>query len=211
MATTYTSRLNLGKPASGDRNWGDTANATFDAIEALGPIGALNAAPAETPSASLNIRVAAGLYQKSDGSIASYAGTSSQAVTGGSTSAVYLDGSGTLTVAASYPSAPHTRIATVTATSTITAIQDDRTSSVPLLTYLPLSGGALADGANLAVGATTGTMIGTASGQKIGFLGATPVARQTFGAATAGGTYAAAEQAMLQKCYDALRAFGLGS
>jgi hypothetical protein len=43
----------------------------------------------------------------------------------------------------------------------------------------------------------------------IGFLGALPAVRQTGGAATAGVTYTATEQDMLQKAYDCLRTFGL--
>lgn len=42
----------------------------------------------------------------------------------------------------------------------------------------------------------------------IGFLGATPAAQQTGGAATAGLLYTATEQGMLQKTYNALRTFG---
>lgn len=43
----------------------------------------------------------------------------------------------------------------------------------------------------------------------VGFFGTTPVGQQTGGAATAGGTYGATEQSMLQAAYDALRAYGL--
>lgn len=43
----------------------------------------------------------------------------------------------------------------------------------------------------------------------IGFFGTTPAAQQTGGVATAGGTYGATEQTMLQKVYDALRTYGL--
>jgi len=44
----------------------------------------------------------------------------------------------------------------------------------------------------------------------LGFYGTTPVAQQaSSGPATAGGTYTATEQAMLQEAYDALRAYGL--
>lgn len=43
----------------------------------------------------------------------------------------------------------------------------------------------------------------------VGFFGAAPVAQQTGGAATAGGTYGATEQTMLQRVYDALRNLGL--
>jgi hypothetical protein len=56
---------------------------------------------------------------------------------------------------------------------------------------------------------TNGTKLGIASTDKIGFLGATPVAQQTGGAATAGSTYTTTEQTMLQTVYDALRTFGL--
>ena len=45
----------------------------------------------------------------------------------------------------------------------------------------------------------------------LGFFGVTPVARQTLGAATAGATYGTNEQTMLQKVYDALRNYGLGT
>lgn len=54
-----------------------------------------------------------------------------------------------------------------------------------------------------------GFKLGTSSSQKIGFLGATPVAQQAGGAATASARYSSTEQAMLQKVYDCLRAFGL--
>jgi hypothetical protein len=69
--------------------------------------------------------------------------------------------------------------------------------------------GSIADGVNLTLGTATGTQIGTASGQKIAFLGATPAIQQTGGAATASGTYGSTEQGMLQKAYNALRTFGL--
>jgi hypothetical protein len=45
---------------------------------------------------------------------------------------------------------------------------------------------------------------------KIGFFGATPVVKQTLGAATAGMVYSTTEQTMLQNVYNLLKAFGLG-
>ena len=45
----------------------------------------------------------------------------------------------------------------------------------------------------------------------IGFFGATPVVQQTMGAATAGAVYTAAEQAMIQAVYDAVRNIGIGT
>lgn len=50
---------------------------------------------------------------------------------------------------------------------------------------LPLSGGTLDDGANIALGSTTGTKIGTAATEKLGFFNATPVVRQSQPAAAA--------------------------
>lgn len=48
---------------------------------------------------------------------------------------------------------------------------------------------------------------------RMGVLGKAnaPSPAQTFGAATAGGAWTAAEQAMLQKAYDCLRTFGFGT
>ena len=50
-----------------------------------------------------------------------------------------------------------------------------------------------------------------AADSKIGFFGATPVVKQTLGVATAGLTYTATEQGMLQRVYDAIRTYGLGT
>lgn len=107
---------------------------------------------------------------------------------------------------------------------------------------LDLNGGALtvgsetiADGGNIVVGTTTGTKIGTATTQKLGFYNATPVVQQTQGAitnnVTAGGStgtianftdltvYANDSAAIrndiyqlalgLQGCIAALRTYGL--
>jgi hypothetical protein len=46
---------------------------------------------------------------------------------------------------------------------------------------------------------------------KIGFFGATPVVKQTLGATTASSSYTATEQGMLQRVYDAIRTYGLGT
>jgi hypothetical protein len=45
----------------------------------------------------------------------------------------------------------------------------------------------------------------------LGFFGVTPVARQTLGAGTAASTYGTNEQGMLQRVYDAIRNYGLGT
>jgi hypothetical protein len=46
---------------------------------------------------------------------------------------------------------------------------------------------------------------------KIGFFGATPVVKQTLGEATASSSYTSTEQGMLQRVYDAIRTYGLGT
>lgn len=49
------------------------------------------------------------------------------------------------------------------------------TLSATNLGHLSLAGGTLADAANIALGTTTGTKIGTATNQKLGFYNATPI------------------------------------
>ena len=66
----------------------------------------------------------------------------------------------------------------------------------------------LADTVNIVLNTTTGTKIGTATSQKLGFFNATPVVQQTGGVSTAGASYTATEQSMLQTVYNALRTFG---
>lgn len=61
---------------------------------------------------------------------------------------------------------------------------------------------------NIVTDTTTGTIIGTATTQKLGFFNKTPAVQQTGGAATATALYTATEQGMLQKAYDCLRTFG---
>jgi hypothetical protein len=206
MSTTYTSNLKLGKPAVADRNWDVPVNANADTLEALSPIGGLCVSPAEIPSASLNVRVAAGAYQFQDGTVGSYAGNPSYGVTASSTVALYLDltAAGALTAAGSFPATAHIRLATVVAgVAAITSITDARVVCGPA--------GAIADGVSLTVGTTTGLKIGTATTQKLGFFGHTPAVQPTMGAATASGSYTSAEQTMLNAVYSAVRALGLGS
>lgn len=66
----------------------------------------------------------------------------------------------------------------------------------------------ISDGANISVGVATGTKIGTSTGQKLGFFGATPVARQAGGAYNAGPVYGVTEQTMLNHMWTAMRNLG---
>ena len=183
MATSYTNNAKLGKPAVADRNWNVALNANADALDALSPVGKLCVTPTEIPSASLNVQVAAGSYNQGDGTVGTFAGAASLTLAASQTSSLYLSSSGSLTVSTSgYPTTSHIRLATVvTGPSTISSIRDDRVVCAMLgtgtgtLPYLPLAGGTLNDGANVALGTSKGTLLGTSSSQMLGFWGASPV------------------------------------
>jgi hypothetical protein len=167
MSTTYTSNAQLGQPALGDTGWSTPLNNDCTTLDGLVPVGGLCVTLTEVPSASLNVKVAAGNYVQQDGT---YAGTSSHAITASTTKVLYLDltASGVLTVAASYPSTAHVRLATVVAgSSTITSVADNRQVFDVC--------GSILDGVNWTFGTSTGTQIGTGATQKIGFWGVTPV------------------------------------
>lgn len=84
---------------------------------------------AEVPSITLNVKVSAGTFRKSDGTRVSYAGNASFAVGAGVTSKLWLTDAGTLTAGGAFPAdgVPHVRLASVVAgASTITSITDAR-------------------------------------------------------------------------------------
>jgi hypothetical protein len=194
-------------PAPGDRTWNVPVNGNAQVLDALAPVGALAVVTSEVPSATLNVNVAAGSYLKQDGAIGSNGGATSHPMTASASNYLYLDltNSGSLTANTSgFPATAHVRLAVVDAgTSTITSITDARVAFSVI--------GSFADGVNLAFGTATGTQIGTAANQKIGFFGKTPVVQPTMGAATAGTSYTGNEQTMLNTVYAAVRALGLGS
>lgn len=182
MATSYAPNTKLGKPAVADRNWDQALNANADLLDTLAPIGGLCVTSLEVPSASLNVRVAPGRYQKRDGTVGTFAGTASFALGPSQTSVLYLTDAGVLSTSTGYPTTAHVRLATVvTGAATVTRLSDDRVVcsvvGTDALPYLPLAGGVLNDGANLTLGTVTGTQIGTSTTQKLGFWNAPPVAR----------------------------------
>lgn len=126
MATTYTTNAGLSKPAPGDRGWATPLNANADALDGMTAIGSLCGTPNEVPSASLTLKVSAGTYIKADNSVGVYAG-GTIALDAGTTVYAWLDGSGTLTKGAAFPTTPHVRIcAAVTGATSITSIADAR-------------------------------------------------------------------------------------
>lgn len=190
MATTYTSNLKLGTPATGDTGWATVLDANRTQLETLTAIAGGCVTPAEVPSTTLNVRVAPVNYLLPDGTIGSYAGTASQAMTSGTTNYLFLNSSYSLTVnTTGFPTTAHIRLATVLAgASTITSVTDSR---VYLEVPVQLAGITFADAANIAAGTTTGTKIGTATTQKLGFYNATPIVQRS-GASQAAVTTTAA-------------------
>lgn len=212
MAITFTPNAQLQKPANNDRNWDAALNANTDAVDAVNSIGKLMVTSHELPSTTLTVKVSGGSFLATDSTVATYAGTGSLALTLSTTQHVWLTNAGTLTTGTTWPATAHVRLATVVLGATaVTSITDERIC-LPICTtggYLLLSGGTLTDGANLVVGSSTGTQMATATTQKLGFYGKTPVVQQTGGAASATGTWTATEQAMLNAVYSMARAMGL--
>jgi len=206
MSNTYTPNTKMAMPAIGDTGWAVPVNGNCSILDALAPVGGLAVTTTEVPSASLNVAVAAGAYIQQGGTIATFAGTASQAIGASSTQVLYLDltNSGALTVAPAYPTTPHVRLATVVAGATTIASMTDNRQCFNVV-------GSWADGVNITLGSAIGTQIGTAPGQKLGFFGQPPTTQPTMGAATAEATYTSNEQAMLQAVYNAVRSLGLGS
>ena len=148
MANTYTPNVQLAMPAPGDRTWNVPVNGNAQVLDALAPVGALAVVTTEVPSATLNVQVAAGHYLKQDGTIGTYAGLASQAMTASATNYLYLDltNSGALVVNTSgFPTTAHVRLATVVAgATTITSITDARVAFHVV--------GSFVDGVNLTFG-----------------------------------------------------------
>jgi len=206
MSNVYTPNVAMSQPSVGDTGWGPTLNGNATLLDALAPIGGLAVTTKEHPtSTTLNVAVAAGTFVDQSGAVQTYAGTSSFACTASQTNSIFLDGTASWALTKStsgFPATAHVRLAVVVAgSSSLTSVTDVRQAFTVC--------GSIADGVSLALGTSTGMQIGTASTQKLGFLGAPPAVQQTGGAATASGTYGATEQNMIQKAYNALRTFGL--
>lgn len=171
MSTSYSPGIGLGECAVGDTGWGPIITASLSLLDAQNAVGDLAVQLVEVPSTTLNVKVSAGLYVDQAGTVTTYAGTSSFALTANNTNYLYLDltSSGALTKSTSaFPATAHVRIASVVAlASTTSTITDQRAAFTACGPY--------AEGVNLAFGTSTGTQVGTAASQKIGFWGATPV------------------------------------
>lgn len=140
MALSYSTNAKLRVPPFDWLDWNTPLNENWLLLDSTPAIGDLRVTTTEVPSAGLTVTVAAGDYRKRDGTVATYAGIASQAVSNNATTVLYLDSSGALQTASTYPTGSViVRLATVVATSgVITSIDDDR--SVISQPYVQTSG-----------------------------------------------------------------------
>lgn len=161
MATSYTSNAGIRKPANNDRSWDTPINENADLLDATAAIGGLCVRTKEIPSTTLNVKVSAGNYIDPDGSVTSYAGTSSLSIAASSTRYVYIDPATNTAVAASaWPSTAHVRLASVGSdATTITSVTDVRLAAATV--PVPQPSGASQAAVTAITDSTTGTADGT--------------------------------------------------
>lgn len=183
MATTYTPRAKLAKPGPAEREWNIPLNANSDTLDSLSPIGGLCTTPVERPSTTLRIQVAAGRFQRRDGTIGEFAGSTPLVLPANSTHYIYLTDSGDLINSASgFPQTSHVPLAVATSgPSAIERVTDVRvvcgTVGSDSRPFLTAAGGTMNDGASFAAGSSSGLKIGTSTSQKLGFWNAAPIVR----------------------------------
>ena len=182
MATSYSANARLQKPAPSDRQWDAPINANTDTLDALTAIGSLVVTTTETPSASLQVRVAPGSFVRADGTVGTFGGLVAVAVPASTTVALWLDGSGQLTSGPTFPTSAHLRLAQVTAgTATIQQVNDARVQCATAgsgLGFVLKAGdtinGALTVAAPSAGGGTSPVVVADPVNRLVGFFGATP-------------------------------------
>ena len=176
MATTYSANARLQKPGTSDRQWDIPINANTDALDAMTAIGSLAVTPTETPSTTLQVRVTAGNFVKSDGSVGTFGGNPAFVVPASATAFLWLDGSGTLTAGSAWPGSAHIRLAQVTAGSAaITQVVDARVQCATAGSGLGfvLKSGDTISGA-LTVGANPPVLVADPVNHLISFFGVAP-------------------------------------
>jgi hypothetical protein len=151
-----TPRIGLSRPALDARDWHLPLDANCDVIDAIAPVGDLAVLPAESPSASLNIKVAEGWYADAGGALTEFAGDSSFALTASATNYVYLDAAGALTAnTTGFPTTNCLPLAVAeTDGSTVISITDRRVAFAPVGT----AGGGAPIGASYVTLATSSTL-----------------------------------------------------
>ena len=179
MATTYTANARLQKPATADRNWDVTLNANADALDAISPIGGLATTITETPSATLNVRIAAGPFVAFDGTLGSFLGANPVTVPALTTTYLWLNGSGALVQGPSFPLTAHLPLAEVVAgATTIAQVVDQRVCYSAQGTGLGfvLKAGDTMTGPLTITNPTTGATVASINpvAASIGFFGVSP-------------------------------------
>lgn len=202
MATTYSSNLGIGTPALHDKTWKPVLDANRAILDAQAALGALAVQTVEHPSTTLNVAVSAGTYRKADGTLATYAGTASFAVTTATTSYLYLSDSGTLTASTSaFPTTGNVvRLATVVAgATTITSVTDARVPWLSLGGHVHWGVGTPTIAAGTGAGTTpTVTVAGSDQGGLITVTtGTTPTASATVATVTFGQAFSTAPRAVI--------------
>jgi hypothetical protein len=150
-------------------------------LDAFSALGGLCVSPVEVPSGSLAVSVAPGRYQKGDGSVGAFLGQPVLILEPSTTSSIYLDPSGDVVASTTgFPSTSHVPLATATTSEAgVLTVSDMRIRCRVVgddsLPFVPIAGGSLLDGANLTLGAGSGTQLGTSASQKLGFWGTTPI------------------------------------
>ncbi len=182
VATTYSANARLQKPGASDRQWDVPINANADALDAMTAVGSLVVTATETPSATLQVRVSAGTFVKSDGTVGTFPGVAAFAVPASSTVYLWLDGSGSIASGSAFPISAHLRLAhVVSGTASISQVVDERvqcmvagsglgfvlkagdTISGPLTIEAPTSGGG-----------NSPLVVADPVNRLIGFFGVTP-------------------------------------
>lgn len=123
--STPTANLKLPKPDAMEEGWGDIANEVFDGLDAAPAVGWFAPTAGATP---LTLDFAPGSYVKADGTVAAFAGASGVSVPTSATTRYWLTDAGSVASGASWPTAAHLRLASVTASgSAIATLADART------------------------------------------------------------------------------------
>lgn len=179
MATTYTTNARLQKPATADRNWDVVLNSNTDALDASSPIGGLATTTAETPSTTLNVRVAPGTFIAPDGTLGGFAGLGAIAVPASTTTYLWLNAAGTIIQGLAFPSTAHVRLAQIiSGTNSIAQVIDQRVcySAQGSGLGFVLKTGDTITGPLIVANPTTGASLATMNplAASIGFFGVSP-------------------------------------
>lgn len=127
LSNTYTTNVGLGYPTLGDTGWAPVIVADLSLLDGLSPVGGLAVSLRETPSASLNVRVAPGAFRTPWGQTVAYAGSPARSVTASATTFLWLTAAGTLTSGVAFPGTAYIPLAIVVAGSaTVSSITDAR-------------------------------------------------------------------------------------